>query len=166
MQESSPGLPIAVLVGVSRNSGRIVGANLMPSAQYPQKSYTRRQFFEFLRIFLTWLSVADKNNLHILNHNPMHTFLKKLGKSLSVSLVSLIVCLTNCLALRTTLLSYWLYIKRCCHLVKECAKWMSLSDRLPSVSVDLELEQLLLFEWLVPTWWTEEFLLSGWKECP
>ena len=96
MNESSLGLPIVGLTGMLGNSGSIVGANLIPSAQRPQKCYSRRQFFEFLGVFLTWLSVADKNNLHILNHNSMHTFLKKLGKNLSVSLVSLIVCLANC----------------------------------------------------------------------
>jgi hypothetical protein len=53
----------------------------MPSAQHPQKFYSRRQIFKFLNIFLTWLNVADKNKLYILNHNPLHTFLSKQQKS-------------------------------------------------------------------------------------
>jgi hypothetical protein len=68
----------------------------MPSAQHPQKGYSRRQFFKFLNIFLTWLSVADKNKLYILNHNLLHTFLKEFEQNF-VSLCSLAHCLfTNC----------------------------------------------------------------------
>jgi hypothetical protein len=51
MHESSLELPIADLIGMLGNSGSIV--DLMPSAQHPQKGYSRRQFFKFLNIFLT-----------------------------------------------------------------------------------------------------------------
>lgn len=80
MQEHSPELPIAGPIGMLGNSGSFDEANLMPSAQHPQKFYSRRQIFKFLNIFLTWLNVADKNKLYILNHNPLHTFLSKQQK--------------------------------------------------------------------------------------
>lgn len=52
MSESSLGLPIAGLVGMSGNSGRIVGANLIPSAQHPQKMLFQKAVLRvFRRVF-------------------------------------------------------------------------------------------------------------------
>ena len=91
MQEHSLELPIAGPIGMLGNSGSFDEANLMPSAQHPQKFYSRRQIFKFLNIFLTWLNVVDKNKLHILNHNPLHTFLSKQQKKVWPEFVSAIV---------------------------------------------------------------------------
>lgn len=91
MQEHSLELPIAGPIGMLGNSGSFDEANLMPSAQHPQKFYSRRQIFKFLNIFLTWLNVADKNKLYILNHNPLHTFLSKQQKKVWPEFVSAIV---------------------------------------------------------------------------
>lgn len=130
MRESSLGLPIAHLIGMLGNSGRIVGANLMPSAQHLQKCYTRRQFFEFLSVF--WLDSVWLTKITFIFWITSHAhFPKKIGQKF-VSLSSLTHCLSHklCLALRTTLLPNRLYIKKC-HLVKGCAKWLSLWSLVP-----------------------------------
>lgn len=139
MQEHSLELPIAGPIGMLGNSGSFDEANLMPSAQHPQKFYSRRQIFKFLNIFLTWLNVADKNKLYILNHNPLHTFLSKQQKK-SLTRICQCYSLSCCLPKHTLLETQLSFpvgcaFKRHCHLVREWTQRIALSAHFFSVSI-------------------------------
>lgn len=161
MQEHSPELPIAGPIGMLGNSGSFDEANLMPSAQHPQKFYSRRQIFKFLNIFLTWLNVADKNKLYILNHNPLHTFLSKQQKKSLTKICqcySLSCCLSKHTLLRDpTLLSYWLFLRGIVTLSEsELRRCLSLLTSLLFLS-SLEEEQSLPYsKWIEKFWALEE----------
>lgn len=141
MQEHSLELPIAGPIGMLGNSGSFDEANLMPSAQHPQKFYSRRQIFKFLNIFLTWLNVADKNKLYILNHNPLHTFLSKQQKKVWPEFVSAIVSVvvSQSILYFETQVSFPIgsAFKRHCHLVREWTQRIALSAHFFSVSIKL-----------------------------
>lgn len=159
MQEHSLELPIAGPTGMLGNSCSFDEANLMPSAQHPQKFYSRRQIFKFLNIFLTWLNVADKNKLYILNHNPLHTFLSKQQKKVVPKFVSAIVSVVvsqSILDFKTQLsFPNGCVFKRYCHLDKEWTKRILLFAHF-SVSMGFKGGAV----WPC-SWWTENSAYLG-----